>query len=187
MRVLRYLFAIALVLSLARVAKADDFGMVVVDPYTGPYSIYPITSLSDTFAFAECEEPGQLPSGAAYDECFSGQNETGGALTSLVITIPLIAGQTVGCALDSTLPDIFADVSCETTANGYLLDFSGGSITPGEIFTIAEAGVPSGFPNAAGVFNTPEPSSIWLLSTGVLTSGFFLANWRRRALDPARL
>jgi hypothetical protein len=94
----------------------------------------------------------------------------------------------------------------------YLLNFSGGAIptaigTNGDcdndrdggtglnnddvtcnqasIFTIAEAGVPAGdFPKGFTVDANvvPEPSSIWLLFTGVLSIGLFGAYQRRQTL-----
>lgn len=58
------------------------------------------------------------------------------------------------------------------------------------IFTIAEAGIPAGdmpksFGAAANVV-TPEPSSIWLMSSGVLSVGLFGFYRRRQTLSEYR-
>jgi hypothetical protein len=124
--------------------------------------------------------------------------------------------QTAGCSLFGGGLDIFTTVTCGTTSDGkdYFLDFRGGSIptaindcdhdgdggnesngddescNAASIFTIAEAGVPpADFPEVQVIANAaaaPELNSFWLLSTGVLSSGLFYANWRRRTLCPTR-
>lgn len=124
--------------------------------------------------------------------------------------------QSAGCALFGGGLDVFSTVTCGTTPDGkdFFLDFSGGSIPDGNavdcdkdgdsgdpqeylegcsaesIFTIAETGVAvDAFPtNMSAVANAsaPEPGSFWLLSTGVLSGGLFLADWRRRSVGPAQ-
>jgi hypothetical protein len=57
------------------------------------------------------------------------------------------------------------------------------------IFTIAESGSDpvKDFKNLPTVITeTPEPSSLWLLSTGVLSIGLFYGDWRRQVLCGAR-
>ena len=166
------------------IGGGNNFQMVVVDP---SYTTNVITSLSDTFDFAApCVIPGQLPSGS-YDECFTGQNETGEILTSLQMTIGAISGFSPTCADFGGGLDIFTTFNCGTNPDGsYFLDFSGGNITNGEVFTIAEAGVTSGFPDAQASFNTPEPSPALLLTTGLLMGGLFYVDNRRRALATKR-
>jgi hypothetical protein len=189
MKMLRCLIAIVLVYGLTGVAKADDFQMIVIDPFTGPYTINPITTTSVTFSFTECEEPGQIPAGADYDGCFTGQNETGSILTSLQMIVPLIAGQTAGCAPSGTGLDIFSVTSCGFSPDGseYILDFSGGSIQLNETFTIAEDGVDADvYPEVAATFDAPEPSSIWLLSSGILTICLVFGSRRWRAVCASR-
>jgi hypothetical protein len=202
MKMLRFLFAFVLAIGLSAFAKADDFQMVVLDPtYTGTYIIHPLTDLS-TFSvtFTECEEPGQLPSGADFDGCYSFQNETKITITGLDISVNgLVPGQTVGCALSSTGLDIFSDPECSdvtvvtdgtSAIVGYLLGFSGGSITPGEIVTIAEKGVDvteTSFPPTSVTPDVaPEPSSIYLLSTGICAVGSLCAQRRRRLIRTSR-
>jgi hypothetical protein len=184
MKILHYLLAITLVAGLSSVAKADDFQMVIIDP---TYSVNVITSTAFSFSLAPCVAPGQVPVGSPYLGCFTGQNETGVALTSFVIDIPaLIQGQTAGCALNGNNLDFFQTVSCSTNSGGYILDFSNGSIPVGGVFTIAEAGAdPSLFPanNSAVANTTPEPSSLLLMSTGILSIGSLVA-YRRRSISP---
>jgi hypothetical protein len=189
MKLLRYFAAIVLVCGLSAVAKADDFQMVVIDPFTGPYSINPISTNAFSFGFSECEEPGQVPAGSTFDGCFTGQNETGAILTSLQMTIPVFDDQTAGCSPSGTGLDLFSDVTCGENASDteYILNFSGGTIAEGEIFTIAETGVsPDDFPDVAVVANAPEPASIWLLATGLMMSGVFFVDRRRRTLGVSR-
>lgn len=202
MRVLRCLFAVALVCGLSGVAKADavDFQMVVVDPQPPAYLVHIITDDSFIFSFAPCVSPGQIPTGTNFVGCFTGENETGHALTSLQVFVPFIPGQVAGCALSGTGLDLFTTVTCGSVPGGYLLNFSGGSIPSGDgdhpdddhadrssIFTIAEAGVdPSAFPEVTANFDpvpgVPEPSSVLLLSTGVLMGAAFLVADRRKRL-----
>jgi hypothetical protein len=71
--------------------------------------------------------------------------------------------------------------------NNFVLDYSDGTIPqgfPNGIFTIAESGVdPADFPTGTLTVNvTPEPSSIWMLSTGALMLGTFLYSKRRKGL-----
>jgi hypothetical protein len=194
MKLLRYVALIVLMCGLSAVARADDFQMVVVDPtYTGTYQINTITTTTFGFTFTECESPGQLPAGVSYDGCFSGQNETGVDLTSLMIEIPVFGGQTVGCSPSTTVLNLFTNISCGENASDtdYILEFTGGDIVPGELFTLAEDGVdasvPGAFPPGPVTANTPEPATFWFLSTGVLSIGLLGAYRRRQAIPLPRL
>jgi hypothetical protein len=186
---LRFLLAVAVVSALSGVAKADDFKMVVIDPTS--FTVNVITDPTFAFSFSPCVL-GQVPPGAGtFDGCFTGLNETGFTLTSLFIDIPAVVdGQTVGCALDGGGFDLFTNVSCQTNANGYILDFSGApGVGEGVQFTIAEQGAPpQDFPDTINaVANAPEPNSFWLMSTGVLSVGLFGAYRRRQVLiEPRR-
>jgi hypothetical protein len=199
MRILRYLFAIVLVSGLTGIAKADtDFHMVVLDPPPG-YTVYTINDLS-TFdvSFTPCVSPGQIPTGAPYEGCFTFQNETPYILDSLTIDVSAsIPNQTAGCAASGlTDPttgdplDIFSNPMCGGLAQGgYLLTFTGGTIGLGQIVTIAEDGVdPADFPATTATLGaeTPEPSSVFLLSTGLLFMGYLFAERRKPAFLTSR-
>ncbi|GAC1420951.1 MAG: hypothetical protein NVSMB62_15460 [Acidobacteriaceae bacterium] len=194
MKMLRILLVIGLVCGLTHRATADDFQMIVVDPLPS-YQVFQITNTSfDFFFIAPCISPGQIPSGANYDACFTGQNETGSVLTSLTIAVANnIGNQTAGCSPSGLNNqqgqpiDIFSTISCGPGPGGvgYLLTYSGGNIPTGGIFTIAEQGAtPADFGDvhaAAGTAAaTPEPGSLILLSTGMLSAGSYLFGGRRR-------
>lgn len=201
MRILRYPLAVALLGALVTVAKAApvNFQVVVIDPPPSNL-IHPITSDSFTFSFSPCVSPGQVPNGTSYVGCFTGENATGHTLTSLSLFIPTITNGVNTCGFSGLGLDIFPSVTCTVTSTGYELDFSGGNIptanghSPDDaefnrdsVFTIAESGIdPAVFPQVTANFNpTPEPSSLLLLSTGVLGGGLLFADRRRRILAKA--
>jgi hypothetical protein len=189
MRMLRYLLSIALVFALCARAKADDFQMVVVDP-PPTFTFYDLTSLGTPFtlSWGNCA-PGEVPSGSPTDGCISLLNGTGKLITSLEVIVPDtdgVVGQTAGCP---TANSLFPIISCPPNPVGGFFDinFSGGNITPGMFFVLAEGGVPdpTTFPDVTAIAGAPEPSSLWLLSTGILSVGFFFTR-RQRALGTLR-
>lgn len=188
MKIFRWMLAAALVCGLTGVAKANsDFHMVVLDPF----ATTPIFTTPFQFSFAACAA-GQLPTNVknSYEGCFSGVNRTGKDWTGLQLvfsnTAPL-GSQPAGCELDGST-DFFQSASCGLTPDEskYILSFTTGAIPNNGNFVIAEDGVdPALFPQVTGTATTattPEPASIWLLSTGVLLIGFFflLTEARRR-------
>ena len=185
MRILRCLVLIGLVLGLNGMAKADslDFHMVVLDPF----STNPIFTTPFTFTFGACSV-GQLPTNVmnSYEGCYSGVNRTGQDWTGLQMVFAntsSLASQPAGCALDGST-DYFSTPACVLTTDmsQYILSFTTGVIPNNGSFVIAEDGVsPDDFPmitatvtTSGGTTVTPEPGSIWLMSTGVLMTGFYL-------------
>jgi hypothetical protein len=195
MRMLRYLFVAALVCGLTGVAKADDYAMVIIDPPPPPPGVttYQITSVGEslTLPWSSCVT-GELPPGSVgYIGCISLQNLTGQPLTNFELTVPDtggIVGQTANCPTDPN--DVFQSLDCDPNpVNGtFYLDFTDGDIPSGEgYFIIAEYGAdPTVFPDTTAITGTPEPSSILLLSTGVLSLGVFGFYQRRRTLCASR-
>lgn len=194
MRMMRYLLVMALVCGAAGSAKADDFRMVVLDPPPSSFPTYPIFSSPFTFSFAPCAV-GQLPTGTqgSYEGCFSGVNRTGEDWTSLTLNFnnnsALTNAAPSECSLDGGGQDIFAAPgtgACDLQGDQYVLIFSGGILSNNENFVIAEDGVdPSDFPDVTASFTTPstvtpEPESVWLLSTGIAFAASFL---RKRQLS----
>jgi hypothetical protein len=191
MKIIRYLFAIALACGAASVAKADavDFRMNVLDPN---FSRVNISSQPFAVTFGTCDF-NFLPSGITPtpEGCFYGKNVSNQTWTSLTFFFPkvgAIAGQTANCAPQANA-NIFSAAQCGTTGNQFFLVFTGGSIPnsgPGSEFVIVESGAPpydpnnpNSFPIGTLTFNAvPEPSSILLLSTGTLIVGLFLLKRR---------
>jgi hypothetical protein len=191
MKLLRCLPLIATVCMLSGIAKADpvDFHMVVVDPPTPSnptFSVTDITSSPVIVSFTDtCSIDGS--SVPTFDGCAAFINGTGSALTSLDLDMPnsgLAANQMPNCSTSGTGTDFFSSAFCPSPAPGadYIIDFSGGSIPPDTYFVIAESGVDvSTTPWTGTLTTTPEPSSIWLLSTGVLLLGGFFFYKRRNS------
>jgi hypothetical protein len=201
MKLFRYLFAIMLTCALSAMAKADtaDFHMVIVDPPQGSFSTTPITSLTPPpiISFSNCA-PGQIPGTVdPYEGCASFENSTSSALTSLQLEFPdtdILNSQTPNCSPDPGVVsgasvDFFKTFSCSIVNGNYILDFSNGNIPVGALFTIAENGVAADcFPDGTLTStSTPEPSSIWLLSTGALLLGGFFYTKRRNGFGATGL
>jgi hypothetical protein len=243
---LRCLFAVVLVCSLTRLAKADDFKDVIVDPTVPLDLIQEVTSDDFTVSFpttgpaAGCQAS-QLPGVSDpqdFDACFTGINLTGKPLTAIDIELPVFTDPYTGLPDTPSCPtetsDVFTSITCGYTNGGadYLLEFSGGNIPNATIFNSfcyfdpfgRDPGVdcdsPAIFTIAIGIptppgdapltsnqitefFDTgtsavaddsnpppvepiPEPSSILLMSTGVLSIGLFSAYRRRNILVTPR-
>jgi hypothetical protein len=185
MKLLCSLFALAILCSFSLHAKADDFQMIVVDPQ---FSVTDITTPTFTFHFTGCDA-GQAPAG--YIGCFTGENLTGAPITSLNIEVPhLIGTQTAGCDALAGGLGFFSSCDPVTENDGYSITFTGGSIPEGPglkgAFTIAEVGAdPADFGTMTGTINgaigaTPEPDSLLLLTTGILSCGAYLVRRRRK-------
>jgi hypothetical protein len=190
MKLLRCLLALTVVCALSGIAKADpiDFHMVVVDPSFSTDSIITLTP-APVVQFTPCVS-GEIPGTVdPYEGCASFENSLSSALTNLELVFPndaVLNSQTPNCTPDpgvigNSSVDFFTTFSCQIIGGNYVLDFSGGNIPVGTLFTIAENGVPPGdFPlgTLSSTTATPEPSSIWLLSTGALMMGAFFYSKR---------
>jgi hypothetical protein len=94
---------------------------------------------------------------------------------------------TADCDPDTALgPNFFsASPTCGLVNGFFVLDYTDGSIPvgfPNGVFTIAESGIPvDDFPIGT-LTVSPEPSSIWLLSTGALLLGVFFYSKRRNGI-----
>lgn len=212
MKSLRYLLALALCLGMTGLAHATapDVNLNVLDPLSGGVvetsNAFAISFMSCTSSsFAGDGLPGGLTSS---EGCFLGVNATslvngdpddffggqyhpdsddskyGTTWTSLELTFinnGSLGGFT-GCGSLDPGDAIFGSETCTVVGSVYTLDFSAGSIAPGQSFLIVENGVaPDSFPAGNAVANpTPEPSSFVLLSSGTLLLGSLLYTQRRR-------
>jgi hypothetical protein len=188
-----------------------DFAAVVIDP-PPPASneITVITSTTINVVLAACQAD-QLPGLSVSDfaGCFTGVNATGKTITSLYMEFPAIF---INGVLDQpscpTVTGALFSPSCGFTDppadTRYFLAFSGGNIpTFGQgadcftsfdqceedsLFTFAIGGpgitlanLPKSFTAQANTI-APEPSSIWLMTTGAMSVGLFAAFRRRQML-----
>jgi hypothetical protein len=197
MRILRYLIAITLFCGLTAAAKAAqvNFQVIVIDPQLKGTPIYS-TANPFTITWGSCS----TTPAPTFDGCFTGENATGHSITSLTLFVADVQN-TASDPCPKLSLSIFSTSECMNTSGGYLLYFTGGSIPSGDgdndeddeasIFTIAEDGVshPNDVLKTTATFNspapatTPEPDSLLLLATGVLTGGgVMLGDWRRRML-----
>jgi hypothetical protein len=194
-----------------------DFAAIVIDPLPLASEINIVLNPTFPITLTPCQTDqldGLSPTD--FVGCFTGLNNTGTALTSLTMQFPaiLLAGDvldTANCPIEAQ--NIFTTISCgftDSTKSEYVLDFSGGDIPSfgfgsdcragqgitdaceeDSLFTIAIGGIPfNDLPqNFTADANTiaPEPDSIWLMSTGVLSIGLFAAFRRRMVVCEPRL
>lgn len=186
-KLLQFAAMFALLFGLASQAKA--YRVIVVDPppYTDPSQgvpvSYPITDSNPTIPAQWCDSALNSNIGS-YQSCFYGvnylpNNET---ITELQVVLPTLAGGDPECAAFNNT----SGMSCVVTGpngGGYLLDFTGLDFTSASGVIIGIDAPESDFPDGL-TFTvldvTPEPESIWLLSTGVMTSAGLY--FRRRTL-----
>jgi hypothetical protein len=191
MKHFRLLLLIAFACGITGAAKA--YRINVLDPistnhiYSEPFNVV-------LRACTPADLPTSLNPGA--NGCFSGENDTPNVLTTLEIIFPnqgILAGQPLVCSQTSV--SIFNASSCGVYNGFQVFFFSGLDIKIGDAFLIVEEGVSPGpdperslIPAAQATSPpalvipsaVPEPSSIILLSTGLLIGGFFVA--RKRGL-----
>jgi hypothetical protein len=184
----KLLLVMAVLCGMSSFALGDDldFKMDVLDPpaFDPSYTVFVIQSTTFSVTFTPCVA-GELPGGITADGCFAGVNNTGQTWTGLDMIFPntaALGSQPASCAPSS--PDsIFPNTSCGLVGDGsaYFLSYSGGIIpsypsTPGDLFFIAESGVPAAdFPTgtvtAEVMATTPEPGTLVFALTGVAAFG----------------
>jgi hypothetical protein len=196
MKTIRCLIAAILLCGLATMAKADDFKFQVLD--AGPIDY---TTINGPGPFDV--EFGPCPVFIDASGCFAGFNDTGETFTTLTLIVPnttspddpnddvnYLDGQPADCDV-SAPTSLFTGADCSLSPDGthYILHFWGEpGITPPTgieaFFYLAETGPdPSAFQGVtAALGNTPEPGSIWMLSTGAALLGFALFRRRRDAV-----
>jgi hypothetical protein len=193
MKSFRSLAVLIAIFSLSILAKAQtpDFKFQVLDP-----SGFSSTPFNFTFELGtDC--PTDVQSFAATDGdgsnfgCYVATNDTGATITSIELDFldgPGLNGQTPNCLNTGTTgpgaeTPVFGESSCTMPDGGYDLFYSGGAgLAPGATLVLAEYGAdPAAFGTVtATITETPEPSSMLLLSTGVLCVGVVLSRKRER-------
>ena len=193
MKSFRSLAVLIAICSLSLVAKADpsDFKFQVLDPLGAGA---PLDGNPFTFTLTTGSCPTEVQDFAAEDSdseygCFLGTNTSGSTITSMSLVFLNSIGddglnsQPADC-LNSGSEDLtpaFATSTCSLLTFGYELTYSGGTgLDPGATVALAEYGAdPAAFGTGAGTVTlAPEPSSILLLSTGVLCVGAMLSRKR---------
>jgi hypothetical protein len=203
--------AIAVCLGITGAAHASSiagFATNILDPLTGGV---PEAANSFAISFTQCstfsnagEFPTDISTGpnTADYGCFEGVNATvpapndiHAAWTSLDMTFgnnSFLAGQTPSCGGIDSNDSIFLSTTCsyDPTTQIYTLDFSDGTIAPGDSFLIVEETAITQFDsNGVSQFgigtvtvNVPEPNPALLLATGTAMFGLLLYAERRRLL-----
>jgi hypothetical protein len=203
--------AIAVCLGITGAAHASSivgFATNILDPLTGGV---PEAANSFAISFTQCstfsnagEFPTDISTGpnTADYGCFEGVNATvpapndiHAAWTSLDMTFgnnSFLAGQTPSCGGIDSNDSIFLSTTCsyDPTTQIYTLDFSDGTIAPGDSFLIVEETAITQFDsNGVSQFgigtvtvNVPEPNPALLMATGAAMFGLLLYAERRRLL-----
>lgn len=200
MKFLRIAFSLVLCFGLTGIANA--YRINVLDPY----STNQITSQPFDVGFAPCQA-GQVPgsnAAAPNSFCFTGQNLTGSTITTLELIFPTSGPFASGVPTCDVVTgtSIFTSSTCHKYANETIFFFSGLDIPDhasathvgDDSFLILIDELPPGtmdLPTASGTTPpsvvippgvTPEPTSLVLLSTGLLAGGFMMM--KRRELKP---
>lgn len=190
MKFLRYVLAIMTMCALGVTVQAHAFKLGVLDAGPGfDYTGTPLTNL----LFSPC-------STGSLDGCITIENETGAVLTGFQLEFSNTGLTTQGaCGVTGSFS------SCTESMGGgnYFFTFSGGTGVPfdanagneneesaeswdtddlTDTFTIQVTGEPYTDFGPLTLTATPEPSSIWLLSTGGLLLGAFFYYKRRKGL-----
>lgn len=187
MKIIRYVALLAICVGFSGMAEGStiDFKMNVLDPPTYPGALI-IHTLPFPISFTPCGA-GELPGGLTASGCFAGVNDTSFSWSNLLFTFannPALGSQPASCGNPGLIYSIFSSTSCTLTPDGstYLLSFTNGVIIPGETFFVTEDGpAPEDFGTGLGTV-VPEPSSLLLLSTGVMMLGLLIQNGRRRSV-----
>jgi hypothetical protein len=208
MRNLRYLIAVTLFCGLTAAANAAqvNFQVIVIDP--NPANVFHLTDSTLqplSVNWGSCAgNPAPI---THFDGCFSIENETTHTITTLTLFMANAQNSNPN-ACPTFANDAFLNAPvCTNTLGGFLVYLSGGNILPAShhndfrdddrddddanpsIFTIGEDGVndpnrnlvTTATVNSPTPAATPEPNSLLLLATGVLTGGgLMLGDWRRR-------
>ncbi len=166
-------------------ARADsmDYKGNILDPTSTPGSYPTNVETADTFGvtFGQCQVD-ELPGGNTGDGCFAVSNRSGDTWIGMTLTIPNVPpldSQSTSCNTDPNSLAFSAVGACGLDPSGdfYTLQFTDGSFPSGTSNTlfIVETGIPyNEFPSftatatVASVATTPEPSSLLLMSTGLL-------------------
>jgi PEP-CTERM motif len=193
MKMIRFFLLVAMFIPFATFAHAGIHATIADPPFTsGPFTGWNLgpNDLSIPVVFGQCStfEDGQLKDATDEAGCFEIVNESGKSITS--ITLSFMADPTTFGTPQCDLGGVFADVSCTESGGDYVLSFSGGSIDDGNIAIIGES-LPStdfkGVPVGAAITYAPEPGSLVLLGTGVITAAGSVFRRRRAALSAPRL
>lgn len=185
--------------SLGARADLSDFKLEILDPSSGgPYLYYVNGTGSIPFTFGLC--PSNNPYASNADGCFTAYNNTDQTFTSLGLSFDnysstaaptdffnFLNSQPANCDTSPATTAFTRASACGLSADSsrYNLLFTGGAgFVPGEYIVIAEFGASEdAFRNGSltvfpMIASTPEPETLWLLTTGAVLPA--AAWWKRR-------